>query len=535
MRKFLSLILVFVVAFSFSSLAFADMDGPAFTNFDVVVTNLLGTYMFSYDLKEVNGFLPKDTVVTINGEYEMDDEEYYSIEYNEKYGYIKVADTALTEDIYAPEKGYKLDKETKSIVISNGLYMYKGPSEKFEKFGEEIPVGTVLTYRYANAQYDPPWAYVTYNGVSGWVYIYEYGVAFYCATLFEEDSVYSGDLYVVLDGVRLTNIPENPEYEQYRDEDEKTGAEYVTKEIPVGTRLEFDNYYYKNAKSIWVYTEYNGVKGWIETDTGGNGGSYNATAIGMNGAYYVWQKDGFPVYSKAGDTSSKVIGKLEKGDFVQTKYVAYNDEWLDADDNPNDSIYNETMLVDKSWYGVEIDGELGWIYSDCTDKDEGYMSLMYWDFGPINTVNKEVNLLSKMAEDSDVIATIPANTVVIAIAQTEDYILVDYDGKMGYVTANSLVEKTWEEYEADNYSFDDYFAGRKAEETTLPETIAQPTTQAVSEMLTEAETEAEKIEENTEKNSFTPTQIAIFCGAGAVIIALTAAVTIILINKKKKA
>lgn len=534
MKRIIAVFISAVLALCACVPAFADMDGPAFTNFDVVVTNILGTYMFDYGLDGVNGFLPKDTVVTINGEYEIEGEEYYSIKYNDKYGYIKVSDTALTEEVYAPEKGYKLEEETKSIVISKGLYMYKGPSEKFENMGVEIPVGTVLTYQYANAEYNAPWAYVTYNGVSGWVYVYEYGEAYYCATPFEDDSIYSGDLYVVLEGVRLTDIPENPEYEQYRSEEEKTGVKYVSKEIPVGTRLEFADYYYKNAKSIWVYTEYNGVKGWVETDTDGNGGLYNNTAIGMDGSYYVWQKDGVPVYGKAGDTSSEVIGKLEKGEFVQTKYAAHNIEVLDVDDNPNDSMYNETMIVHKSWYGIEFDGEIGWIYSNFTDKDEGYVSLRQWNFGPTNTVNKEVVLYSEMDKNSEVIATVPASSVVIAIAETEDYVLVDYDGKTGYLAVGSLVEKDWEEYESDNYSFEDYFSGTKAEETTLPEaTTATQVAEEITESQSDAETTAAT--EETKSEGFTPAQIAIFCGAAAVVIALTAAVTIVLVNKKKKA
>ena len=353
MKRIIAIVVSAVLMLCICTPAFADMDGPSFANFDVIVTNPLGTYVYSYNMDEVKGYIIKDTVITINGEYEFEDEEYYSVDYNGVYGYIKVADTALTEEVFPSEKGYKLDEKKSSVVISGGLYMYKGPSEKFEKIGEEIAVGTVLTYQYMNDEYNAPWAYVTYKGVSGWAYVYEYGEAFYCATPFEEDTQYSGDLYVVLEDVRLTDMPADPRYDEYNDEADRVGVKYVTGEIPVGTRLEFADYYYKNAKSIWVYTEYNGVKGWIETDRGGNGGDYNATAIGYKdpGYRYVWQKDGVPVYSTAGDTSSKVITTIEKGEYINIKYYASNYEVCDVDDNPNDSMYTETLMKEESWHG----------------------------------------------------------------------------------------------------------------------------------------------------------------------------------------
>lgn len=528
MKRIIAIVISAVLMLCTCVPAFADMDGPSFANFDVIVTNPLGTYVYSYNMDEVKGYIIKDTVITINGEYEFEDEEYYSVEYNGVYGYIKVADTALTEEVFPPEKGYKLDEKKSSVVISDGLYMYKGPSEKFEKIGEEIAVGTVLTYQYMNDEYNAPWAYVTYKGVSGWAYVYEYGEAFYCATPFEEDTQYSGDLYVVLEDVRLTDIPANPEYEgaEYY---KSTGVKYVSKEIPIGTRLELADYYYKNAKSIWVYTEYNGVKGWIETDTYDNGGMYNATATGYKepSYYYVWQEKGIPVYSVAGDTSSEVICMLEKGTFAKKSYSAWNGEAVQIDDNPDDFVVEESMWVDESWFGVEVDGKLGWIFNDCTELDEGYTTL---DIALDKTVNKEVNLRKETAKDSEVIAVIPAGSDIVRLGQGNECYLVDYDGKIGYISEDSIVEKSWEEYEADNYSYEDYFAGRKVEETTLPATTVQQTTQAASEAQTEAETT-----EKAEDNGFTPAQIAIFCGAGAVIIALTAAVTIILINKKKKA
>lgn len=530
MKRIIAVVLSAVLALCAFVPAFADMDGPSFANFDVIVTNPLGTYMYNYNMDEVKGYLIKDTVVTINGEYEFEDEEYYSIEYNENHGYIKVADTALTEETFPPERGVKLEKETKSIVISDGLYMHKGPSEKFEKVGEKIAVGTVLTYQYVDNGFNPPWAYVTYKGVSGWVYVYEYGESYYCATPFEEDTEYTGSLYVVLEGVRLTDMPENPEYEQWREEADRTGVKYVTKEIPVGTKLELADYYYKNAKSIWVYTEYNGVKGWLETDTYYNGAMYNATATGMSGAYYVWQEDGLPVYSKAGDTSSEIIGKLEKGTFVETNYIAINEKVIQEDEDYTDGIDVETIWEYASWYGVEIDGKQGWIFINHNTDDKSAVSA--GDIRLNKTKNKEINLRKEVAKDSEAIAVIPAGSDIITLGYGDECILVDYEGKLGFIPEDSIVEKDWEEYEADNYSADDYFAGRKAEETTLPETTAQPTTQAVSETQTEAETETT---EKAEANGFTPAQIAIFCGAGAVILALTAAVTIILINKKKKA
>ena len=515
MKRIASIVISAIIMLCACVPAFADMDGPSFTEFDVVVTNSSGTdvYEFRYEVANTIEHLSKDTVVTITGEFEFNDEIYYKLDYNDKEGYIRVADTAIIDKEFAPEDGFKLEEQTSSIVISDGLYMYKGPSKQFEKVGEEIAVGTVLTYQYMNDEYNAPWAYVTYKGVSGWAYVYEYEEAFYCATPFEDDSGYLRDLYIVGKGVRLTNIPFNPEYNEYREE--KVDVKYVTEEIPLGTRLEFADYYYKNAKSIWVYAEYNGVNGWIEIDADFN----NPTAAGKksNTYYYVWQAEGVPVYSVAGDTSSQVICTLEKGTFAKGNYFASNYDFVEIFEGSE-----EHMVVYEDWIGVDVNGKIGWIFNNCTELDDGYTNI-YVTLE--KTINEDVNLRKETATDSEVIAVIPANSDIIKIGDANKCKLVDYNGTIGYISDEAIVEKSWEEYSEDNYTEDDYF------NKIMPEKTSSPETETVQQS-TQPETQADDGEKS---NSFTPGQIAACCIAGALVIALTAAVTIILINKKKKA
>ena len=511
MKKFVTVILALVLGLCSFIPAFADIEGPAYAEFDVIVINSDGAKFYdeeynieikNYELFATEIILPNDSIVTAKGEFEFEGTDYFSVDYNDNHGYIKADDVTIVNDVFTIENSYKFDQPQQFIVIDEGVFMHKGPSEHFETVGEEIEVGTVFTYQYVNSYSNGPWAYVTYKGVSGWVYFFQYGYTYKCAIPFDAKSIYSRDLYVVDDGVRLTDIPDSPEFDV-------SEAEYITDDIPVGTKLEFDDYYYDQVKTLYVYTEYNGVKGWVGTDSYHNVGAENNTAIGKTGIYYVWQKDGLDVYSKPGDKSSEIISKLEYGQLIETKYVAEN--YIETDNG----------LEHYSWYGVEINGQLGWFITEYSSEDEGCFD--YFRIVKNKTVNNEVNVYKEQSKDSEVLATVPANQEVIRLGSAYDYILVDYNGIIGFVDNNDLIELEWDEEEMNTLTPAEYFGKVSDETTTEIYDIAVP--ESSSEAVTETESNGSK---------YTPTEFTAICVIGAVAVALTALVVIILINKKKK-
>lgn len=92
-----------------------------------------------------------------------------SVEYNGKTVSIKKTDLKPTEDVFKDINGTKLDKtEAFKIFDKNGLEIYNGPSTTFySKTNKVIPNETELTYNYTYGDY----AYVTYDNVSGWVFL----------------------------------------------------------------------------------------------------------------------------------------------------------------------------------------------------------------------------------------------------------------------------------------------------------------------------------------------------------------------------
>ena len=98
-----------------------------------------------------------------------------------KYGELEVivdnSDIKPVNDVFEKEEGYELEEAVKFVVpVESGLEMYKGPSDiYYDKLDVVIPKDTEIEYKYidvlTNASTDGKFAYVTYEGVSGWVYV----------------------------------------------------------------------------------------------------------------------------------------------------------------------------------------------------------------------------------------------------------------------------------------------------------------------------------------------------------------------------
>lgn len=291
----------------------ADAGGPSFTEYDVIVSNAQGTDIVSFDY---DGSKQVATVVK-HVEYNDIIKNIYMEEYinDELYGfcpsdngYVKLSDVKPYGNIdFTKFENYASGK---IYVYKEGAYLYKGPSSVYGKVDKEvmIPVGTELEYTYR----DDLFAYVTYKGVSGWVYIYDFEFGPYkdvsSAIIMEKRN---GNLYTVSD----TYLYTLPEY----GEKEKTY-------IPKNTKIDF-KYVYKYNKGYYV--EYNGKKGWILDKVG----------IIENDLKLFTHLEGVNICETVDCT--KNVGKIPKNTIVPVEYGIYDGE---------------------AWYYVNYNGIKGYVY-----------------------------------------------------------------------------------------------------------------------------------------------------------------------------
>lgn len=97
------------------------------------------------------------------------------VEYNNEELLINKSDLELVDETFNILNGKKLDTfEKVKVYKNNGLEMYQGPSKSlYNKLDLVIPAGTEITYEYIDniENLDNKYAYVTYEGVSGWVFL----------------------------------------------------------------------------------------------------------------------------------------------------------------------------------------------------------------------------------------------------------------------------------------------------------------------------------------------------------------------------
>ena len=173
MKKLLSVIVSVLLVISISAPAFADIGAPYFKEYEIRIINKDGVYIVGYSQTV---FVPYDTVLTVTGDY-IDDygNLTYSVTYDGVWGSINESDAIMLEDGVHYSEGVKLTSPKSYVVIKDGVYLRKGPSVAYETVSEEIPEGTEFDCYYTlDSGSDSAWAYTTINGISGWVYTYQY-------------------------------------------------------------------------------------------------------------------------------------------------------------------------------------------------------------------------------------------------------------------------------------------------------------------------------------------------------------------------
>lgn len=242
--------------------------------------------------------------------------------------------------------------------------------------------------------------------------------------------------------------------------------------IPKGTKLSITH-----NSGVWYYTEYNGVKGWV---------------CELHGEIGFYTKETLFVSKDLNITSN------------DSSWFGENEEPLSIKGTiPANTLIKEFYMIDAwSWgYYVTYNGISGYI-----DKN----SVCYGDINEETEITTKINKTLYEAADksSKIVEKIPANTKIkfkCGIGHNVyDWIYVKYNDKIG-----------WLEYNPPE--FDDEYS----EEDIITSTTTTTPTTTKSVII-------------NEKEKISAKELIYICIGGAVIISLTAVVTIILINKSKK-
>lgn len=420
MKKFL--VLAVLVLF-LPVVVWADSAGPSFQGYDAVVINDW-TSFYSFDKflnkkVEAKGQLQKGTKLEVNAEYEMDGVTYASAFFDDKMIYVKISDLMLANATFDMSKLEKVEEEMKGYVFKEGVYLYKGPSKIYEKASEEeIPIGTELVYEYYdNGEWAPPlWMYTTYNGVSGWVYVYDYANVYY------EDA--SG-IANIASGKNnsLVNVKERISLYEKPDSSSKK-SEIV---MPL----------YSELKYIYSFAEYNYVvyqdkSGWVKTAVRyGESVDYDVLAKNYRtDGFIVLEKKGIGTYSKLLDDSSRTSTVIPYG--TELKYDYSFEDYSDE----NNYMY--------CWYLVEYKGDNLWLKIDYSANNS---SLAYRHFrSEALTVGDKIDVYKEPFNGTSVQDTITWNREVEVLYdyysdnQPRLYYVL-YGNKKGWIREKNLVFK----------------------------------------------------------------------------------------------
>lgn len=251
MRKILFLITIMVGTVLSIQIVKADMGAPSISPYEVRVTKTEGTTLTN---EEKNTKAPYDTILKVNYEYLENGIMFGEVEWNKEIYMVKLSDTEVIKQEERNPQNF--DREEMKYVYKEGAYLYKGPSKIYGKVDGEImiPVGAKIKVSIRNE--DEIWAYVTYEGVSGWIYYYKY----------DDHSPYQEKTSL------LSVIDEEKEIPFITSKEIKITKNFQTEEIittipnNLKTSAKFKYYYNPNPHTKYYYISWNGVEGWIQNE-----------------------------------------------------------------------------------------------------------------------------------------------------------------------------------------------------------------------------------------------------------------------------
>lgn len=390
------------------------------------------------------------------------------------------------------------DKFELYVFNKKGVEIYNGPSLAYSKTGTVIPPNTTIKYGIS----DDLWVYVTYNKTSGWVYTYQnvyyspYGYGSGIANVFVENKEYPEDSYYII-------LANNEYLKDYPTDD---SANIGTK-IKSYTKLRIIYEYYEDKSYKWIYTEYNGQKGWIKiTYSSGNiVYKYTNKKLIINDA---------PMYTSP-LSDSKITGTIiPKGTEVESSYFYRVDSYLDF-----------------GWYKVKYNGDEGWIKNVNSFDDyslEYETEVASYEVSELKV--KETVLYSSPSTSSKKLNQINNKNIKSTYSirlydpLVENEETGDYGKTLDWYYVEESGVKGWV-----NVDYENVVLIEKLEESeVVPST---PEKEAIiEEKKEETETTPTK---NVNTNTLSKEDIIFYSLFGTIILGLVTLVIILLINKKK--
>ena len=281
MKKYL-LVILSVLLFV-PSIIFADMGAPAIEPYKATITNKDGAVL--YDKKADDKYEATNKILKYGETVEItfDDEEYAETNYT---NYIKQSDITMIEKNYTM-KDSEWGKAYNALVLKE-LVVRTGPANGYDKTGLTLKPGTIVSIREGVFEGGSVWAYVNYNGQTGFIDTYN-------ATITLGGRI---ETRVVMTDTKI--------------KDASTGNEIGT--LTAGTEL-YGKIYNVDAWSHSYYIETKDVKGIVE--------KFHLATKGKEITVNYSGKKDLNVYS-SGSVESTVIGKIKPGTTFKTNI--YSDE-----------------------------------------------------------------------------------------------------------------------------------------------------------------------------------------------------------------
>lgn len=546
MKKILAFVMAACLSLLLTVPAFADGKGPAFTSYDVVCSKETPYFQENWDKEdspmEKQGSFPAGTKLTVQYEYERDGVVYGNVEIDDgeetEWVYIRVSDVALKDDTFLPENEMKLAKPRSVRVIGkDGIPLYAGPNKKFAII-TTIPHGAKLTYTYGNDEEDDfrTWAYVTYLGRSGWIYVHAIDRENGVAVLPDKDE--NAQIWVCRDDVKMYDGMSFGNIEDmFRDTwDEEIIKEHREEPDRVLATLEKGKKYtYRYSHDFGVFEYPNGT--WYYVTAGLRSGWVFAANEGSGVAVpskHDEQITFAPLTLKLRQSPDKkaagVTVDLDRDTVIDPEYVLSED---------GDLFYYGTIAGKSGWYTGEESEEKTAYKIDERELDHGYYQKNYSDSAaPIYSDILRRDKIVGEIQAGSALTPLYCGSFEGAVPGKEDsawhtICYVRCGDVTGWVFEEDL-DGPWEEETAE--SEEEIESGDEQETETQPaEVITQADEDYDDEDAVPEDAQDTAAVSAPVSRSLNPMQIVLVCvGAGAVL-ALTAVVTLLLIRRKRKA
>ena len=526
-NKLLALLLAVLLCLSIPTVAFADGEGPHFSEINATVEKESGIPFYNYDydnpdekewaLKPTGVTIPKGTALTLNGEFDEDGVLYFSLEYQDEYGYVRKDDVRmeLTEVAPADENAYAAPRHY-VVVAQDGAQVHKGPGNAFDVV-KTLPRGKEITVTHAD-DLSPDDGYSIWDyspEARGWV---QTGDDREGDVVFAQSVKYKESSRTPLGTVKTRK--ETPVYAKISDAwNEEESTPLAT--IPAGEELTFELYY-----NNYAYVTYQGKTGWLPL--------WSNVEAPVDG--YLMTMESKPLYKEAAVNETTGTGKTVEAYQILPYDLSVEKSIVEGLEPGDEDFYEQPY---DTWYRVTVDGTQYWArFNSETNRDP----LVFY-YGRKSVVAETSNLLLFEEPDtsSQRIGKIPGEAQMIElfdyyISEEEAPESTEKERNWHYVVYGDLRGWTCYNYDEVDYGDDDGVF-------SLASFLADPAENAVTDRLKpaatkptgDAATEAQKADGDNMTVKAPARTIILGCVAAAVILALVAAVTIALIKKRKSA